>query len=879
MKVGHLFKSSSAAFCIVILMLFPVNTAEAFQGRNWVQGRITSAEDNTPLAGVTVALLDSDSIVVAAGSTNDSGNYLLQRAPTGEFTLMARFIGFKVFRQNVSLTGGIFELDIELEPGLVEFGELQVTAGFILDSSSTITSIQRITSTQVQTLAGGQGNVFNMLKVTPSVTSTSDYSSQLIVRGGDPDQNLFYLDDIEVYSPYQANGVGSIFNPNLIRNMDFYAGAFPARYGDRLSSVLAINTTTGDPGKALHAKADIDATVASATLKGRLPFWQSSWIVSGRKTYFDSFANTYAQAIVTKNDIAFPDFYDFGGKLEFKPGGINTISFVGLYSDEVIDWIAREDQFGETNKDRDNFVGEQHSVNKALGGSWVFSPAPFFQSRVYANWYQNTGDNGIDGAFIPGVVPGVGMWTPPFSPGDRIVIDYSQQYSFDKYSTGARFNLTLPRNDIEVGGGYDELINNLNIDLDLNALGEELFGSFQRASGILEALGDTVNSDTENFRYSAYVQNRVEVIKSTLFVQPGVRYAYYGINGESFWLPRFGLSFIPAKGLTIRVGAGQYVQSPGFEKLIEPDNIFNVSKFQDVETLEAERSNQLVLGVTKAVSDLWQIEVEGYYKTYDNLITNLYEQNERLVDIFDPISNAGNTALNPANYRFELQQVYEISDTPINNGEGESMGIEFMIQKFPALGDMWSGWFSYMLAKSERTEDILGERITYPFDYDRRHSFNLILNRVINKRWDIGFTWRFGTGLPYTQPISLKPMTFNYQGDGFFISDAETGFIQLNPDFGGVDNINQKRYRPYNRVDLRARYKNQKGDLKYEVFVDLINVLNNQNIQSYKYVLYIIDPNPPGVPDHLRQPTGVSLKKEPIFMYPFIPSLGITLEF
>ena len=72
--------------------------------------------------------------------------------------------------------------------------------------------------------------------------------------------------------------MGSLFNPNVIRDMDFYAGAFPASFGDRLSSVLVINTTTGNPIKALETQVEVDATVAALTMKGALPFWESSWI-------------------------------------------------------------------------------------------------------------------------------------------------------------------------------------------------------------------------------------------------------------------------------------------------------------------------------------------------------------------------------------------------------------------------------------------------------------------------------------------------------------------------------------------------------------------------------------------------------------------------
>jgi hypothetical protein len=879
--------------------------AQSFQNFE-LEGTVQSKEDNGALIGVTLELFEvSESVFeqakdnqsrqisnrnslelsqnsrIKATSTDANGRFTLDDIPSGAYVLVVRYVGYEELRIPIKIPEELpNRLRLFLNPDVVEFGEIQVQASSFQDSTSTQTSVQRISSTQVQSLAGGQGNVFNLLKVVPSVTSTSDYSSQLIVRGGEANQNLFVLDDIEIYSPYQANGVGSLFNPNVIRDMDFYAGAFPASFGDRLSSVLVINTTTGNPTKALETQLEVDATVAALTMKGAIPFWESSWIVSGRKTYFDSFANTFAQRVVTQNDIAFPDFNDLTAKLELRPGTGHTVSITGLLSDDVIDWIAREDQFGELESDRENFSGDQSSSNQALGLRWTYSPAPFFQTHLYTNYYKNTGDNGIAGDFRPGVVPGTGfLWESPVSDTDSIVIDYDQQYLFEKYTAGTRLFFTLPRHELEIGGGYDQLVNNLAINLGLNDLGEAMFATFETASPMLEAFGDTLNSKATTDRYYAYAQYRFELFKERLFVQSGMRYVEYGINNEAYLLPRFGISFLPAKGLTFRLGGGTYVQSPGFEKLIEPDNIFNVSKFKQVDGLESEQSQQVVLGVTKIIGSDWQIEVEGYVKEYQKLITREYRNLLILEDIFNPTTNAGNTMLNPNNYYFELQRQWKLTDTPVNNGTGRSEGVEILVQKFPSVNQAWSGWFSYIWAKSERTEEINGEPFTYPFDYDRRHTMNLIGNYKVSATWDLSFTWRYGTGLPYTEPIGLDPMNFIWRGDAFFISDPETGNIQLNPDFGELYNVNKQRYPAYNRIDIRAQYSGEFSGLKYNFYVDFVNMFNSQNVQSYKYVLYLVDPNVPGTPDFLRKSSWVELKREPVFMYPFIPSLGVKLRF
>ena len=298
--VAPLILVSIVSFLMPHLTNLQFLNAQSFQNFE-LEGTVQSKEDNGALIGVTLELFEvsepvfeqakdnqsrqisnrnslelSQNSRIKATSTDANGRFTLDDIPSGAYVLVVRYVGYEELRIPIKIPEELpNRLRLFLNPDVVEFGEIQVQASSFQDSTSTQTSVQRISPTQVQSLAGGQGNVFNLLKVVPSVTSTSDYSSQLIVRGGEANQNLFVLDDIEIYSPYQANGVGSLFNPNVIRDMDFYAGAFPASFGDRLSSVLVINTTTGNPTKALETQLEVDATVAALTMKGAIPFWES----------------------------------------------------------------------------------------------------------------------------------------------------------------------------------------------------------------------------------------------------------------------------------------------------------------------------------------------------------------------------------------------------------------------------------------------------------------------------------------------------------------------------------------------------------------------------------------------------------------------------
>ncbi|HMB92484.1 MAG TPA: TonB-dependent receptor, partial [Rhodothermales bacterium] len=309
---------------VLVLMLTWAAPLQAQTGE--VQGRVHEAGTGDPLATVQVTL-ERGGAIIAGSVTDDDGRYRIDGVARGSYTLFARFIGFQTEQVAVEVGTEVLEVDLRLRAVVLDLDEVEVSAEAFQDESDPNVALTRITQEQVRQLPGGAEDVMRTLQATPGVQAPGDFSNQLIVRGGTPDQNLILLDEIEVYSPYQLSGMGSLLNPALVRQVDLYTGAFPAVYGDRLSSVLAVQTRDGATDRWLGGEVSTNMVSANLILEGKTGFLGGSWLVSGRRTYFDSFANTFAQRVGVFNDIAFPDFTDVQAKLMLRPAPGHFVRF------------------------------------------------------------------------------------------------------------------------------------------------------------------------------------------------------------------------------------------------------------------------------------------------------------------------------------------------------------------------------------------------------------------------------------------------------------------------------------------------------------------------------------------------------------------------
>ncbi|MCH8961360.1 MAG: TonB-dependent receptor plug domain-containing protein, partial [Bacteroidetes bacterium] len=758
----------------------------------------------------------------------------------------------------------------------------------------------RVTPEQIRQLPGGAEDLMRTLQTLPGVLATSDYSNQLIVRGGTPDQNLIILDEIEIFSPYQLSGVASLLNPAIVREVELYTGAFPAIYGDRLSSVLSVQTRDGLSNRWIGGEISTNMVTANLILEGKTRFWNGSWLVSGRHTYFDSFANTFAKRVGVFNEIAFPDFNDVQVKLAFRPARGHQLRFTGLRSQDALDLRPETGTFGQQGESSNLLGGDLNSENTALGVTWTYVPSATVQVKLLANWYRNEGGSDLAGGLVPqdGRLNDRGFAPPPpvFGGPDTTRFVYNQAYVLEKTTMGGQFLFTTGRHTFEFGGGADFLENGLELGIGLNEFGRQVFDAFRVANPLLGALADSVNEVKRYDRYHFYVQDKWALLGGGIFLQPSFRYDYYEITGEGYLSPRFGISILLDEATTLRFAGGRYLQSPGFEKLLDTGNLFSLSRFSRLDSLDVEQALHLGASVSRRFGERWHVKIDGYWKQLSDLITQASRRVMRPVASYrtetGPRGQLGR--FDPATYTIAQAEVFELTTEPVNEGTGKAYGVELLVEKRAASRDPWSGWLSYAYARAEREQRVADEVVRFPFDYDRRHTLNLRLNRRLGRHFDLGFAWRYGTGFPYTPPVSIEPLLAVVDDPvtgatrGIVLTDPETNFVRLVPGFGSASNINSARFPAYHRLDARLTYRldmhvtyDARGrDVSLELYLDLINLYNRKNVVSYRYIVEAVeDEATRNAPLALRKPPQPALFREPVYMFPFIPSFGFRIAF
>jgi len=888
-EVGCVPLRTGIAIAHFVLLLLLVTLPARAQNAQ-VLGRVTSAATGEALMGVHVTL-EQDRVMVAGAVSDADGRYAMRGLAAGSYALAARHIGYREVHLVVVLGAAPVVVDVRLEVGVVGLDEVEVGAEAEQAADDVRVGLSRLSPREARQLAGGGEDVMRALQTLPGVLSASDYANQLIVRGGTPDQNLILLDDIEVFSPYQLHGMSSLLNPAMIRTVELYAGAFPAPYGDRLSSVLAVQTREGRSDTWLGGQVGANLANLNAVLEGRTGFWDGSWLVSGRRTYFDSFANTFARRLNIFNKLALPDFYDAQVKLAFQPARAHRLRLTGLFSHDVLNWGAGQDAFGRQG-DGDNLQGgASRSRNTALGLTWTYAPHQALQLSLFANLYQNRGGRVLSGGLTPrdGAF-GARVTEPPppvFGRADTARFTYDQAYRLRKGSVGGRGTSVRGRHTLEAGGGVDWLGNRLDAGVALNDFGTLVFEALQAVNPQVGALADTLHEVKTYRRVQGYVQDKV-AFGRRLFVQPGLRFDVYEITGTAHLSPRLSFSLVVDSLTTLRLAGGRYRQSPGFEKLLDRDNALTLARFRSLDSLDAEAAWHLGAGLTRRLGTAWQVRVDGYLKRLDDLLVQTTRVVQRPVAQYQP-QNSGSGGrvgrVDPEAYQITTRDVLEQTTTPVNDGSGKAYGLELLVEKRSAgRWAPWSGWLSYAYARAERTQTIDGKTVTVPFDYDRRHTFNLMLNRQVGAHVAVGLTWRYGAGFPYTPPVSMEALVAIVDDPvtgaerGIMLTDPDTGYARLVPGYGGAENVNAGRLPAYHRLDLRLTYKTGWRGAGLTVYLDLINVYNRKNVVEYQYVVEVeaIEGVLPGA---IRPPAEPLLYREPVYMFPFIPSLGFNVSF
>jgi outer membrane cobalamin receptor len=812
----------------------PAQTAAA----TIVSGRVLHATSGTPVAGARVSAGDQT-------TETDAGGHFQLRLSVGHWTIAAEADGFTPGRSDAAMsTRPAADVEIRLVPAR-RFRE-QIDVVTDADATLTAPATVPVRPAQIVSVAGGAENVFRVLQTLPGVTGTDDFSSRLSVRGGGPDQNLTIMDGVEVHNPYRLFGLTSAFNPETVERFELTAGAFSASYGDRLSSLLVIDTRAGSNRSWLTGSAALSVTDTNAIVEGRLPGGRGSWLLSGRRTYYDIIAERF-----TDSDL--PSFGDLQGKLVWQLGRGRTLSLFSLTSrertDASFDLEAEAAKGALFTRTRNDLLTA--TLNLPLGRrGWA---------RTIGALYTNTDVTDFGGTFRDETRRSNAPDVSGFATTDLAV---AWSGSVRDRSVRQELGIALGRgHSVETGFELHRLRTSIAFTVAGGRNETEANGSSLQGGASLPDAFDSARGDT---RLGAWLLDRWQ-LGSRWTLEGGLRADRSTINGRSYASPRLAMTYAWTPALRVRAAFGVHRQSPGYEKLIQSDYFMDLSGDGRL-PLASERARHLLLSLERDLGKGLLARVEGYYKGFDGLVIGRLE-------------TPAETASRLARYDFpdalasSLPTHAWITRFPTNDGRGHAWGADiYAARRATSPTTRLTGWASYTLGFAERS----GYGLTYPFDYDRRHAVSVVANLRLSSRFDVALTGRVASGFPYTPVLGLRVASAadaaDADGDGnreeLVPARDPGGRLVYTPDLGDLTNMNAARMPYYARLDTRVTYAPGWGRGRVKLYLDAINVLNRKNAGMIETTLEY-DPSS----DRPR------LVSKPQASLPFLPSFGVHVNF
>ncbi len=839
----RLLVSLTLTLCIFVGWGVPAFAQESGE----VRGIVTSRQGD-PLVGATILVVNTSRGAV----TDIKGRFEIRNLSSRSITLQISMIGYTTKRVETTPRNGAPNLTIALTEEAIALQAVEVTRDVLRRSQDdTRISVQNLVPREAKFLPGAGEDVMRSLQALPGVLAPNDFSSQLIIRGSGPDQNLIVMDEVEVFNPYRLYGAVSMFNPETVTEINLVSGGFPVKYGDRLSAVLDISNRVGTDQKVFAANINTSLTNANVVLEGRTPWGiPGSWLVSSRRTYYDLILGPIAKSTgLVQGDVAFPNFRDLQAKVAIQPVSDHRVTINTIFSRDGVDVVT-----GEGGDRPDSVAVYNTTLNTVLSANWSWAISPRTVNRMTASWYSNTGTTAFDGKLLDPVLNREELEKLPKDSVQLIArlfgLSFDNAFELSKFSVRDSWSTTFANHALEVGAGWDYISNALSFNLTMDPALRKILESNPRGSAIVEDFRIT----QEYQKIHVYAQDRI-AWGERFFLQPGLRFDYYGNIEKAYISPRINASFALDPITTLRGAVGWYYQSPGYEKLFDQNQFFDL-RDDHVRALKAEKAMHTIVGLDRWLDSEWLAKLEAYYKRFDDLVVQKRVPGTRWeatpIPGMDPFTSGGWSA--PT-----LVGRDSLTNIPINDSYGDSYGIEVMLEKRTMrAGDRFSGWLSYSLAWAQRYR----AGAVIPFNYDQRHTINI----VVNYRWtswlEMGVFWRIGSNFPFTEPIGIRPRIVVENGQPQLARDFQ-GRVILDLDYGGEERVNQARKPLYHRLDLRGTASTRFWGVDWAFYLDIINAYNHENISNYRYFV-----------EH-----DGTLGRRSVSMFPILPTLGISARF
>ena len=684
-------------YYILLALLLNVTSLLAQQGT--LKGQVYSTKSNEPLESASVRVQGTS----LGARTDVQGRFVIAGLKPGFVRLIVSMLGYETTTSaEVQVIGNQTSfIDIALDEASTSLTEVVVRPNMRIKRAESPLSLQTLGIKQIEKNAGANRDISKLVQTLPGVGATDPNRNDLIVRGGGPSENVFYLDGIEIpvinhFSTQGASGgVVGMINPDFVREISFYTGAFPASRTNALSSVMEIKQRDGDTDR-MHVKASVGASDAALTIEGALSE-KSSFIASARQSYLQwLFKAIKLPFLPTYNDFQLKYKHRFNARNELTILGIGAIDDMSLNTKlqstgsevqrYILSYLPRYKQWNYTVGAVYKYYGAEHT------DSWVLSRNMLRNSSVKHQSNDPT--------------------LPKLS-----------EYQSDETESKLR---------------YERMYTTLPFKLSFGA-GLRYADYRNRAERLAYLSGKVVplsyDAHIRLLAYSAFAQASDEYLDRRLKIGLGVNLVGNTLNSVMSnpfpqLSPRLSVSFALTEDIDLNANFGRYAMQPSYTSMgyQAPDGTYpNKMRLRYI------TSNQAVLGGEYHLGSYLHFSAEGFYKSYSSY----------------PISELEGISL--ASKGTEYGQVG--AEAVLSTGEGRAYGTEVVARLMP--WHQFSATATYTLFRSEFTDKA---GIYRPSSWDTRHMLNLLLSYRLGKSWYLSASWRYSGGAPYT-PIDMELST------------------------------------------------------------------------------------------------------------------------
>lgn len=774
-------------WALKIFILIQLIAFNGYSQNGIIKGIIADKITKEPIPFANVLLEGT----TTGASTDFEGNFIIKNIKPGVYTLLCSVVGYEKYLLP-ELSVGVskpLSVSIFLSSTTENLETVEIISSPFYKSQESPVSVRTINTTEIIRNPGGNRDISKVIQSLPGVATTVSFRNDIIIRGGAPNENRFYLDDIEVpninhfATQGSSGGPVGMINVNFIREVDFYAGAFPANRNNALSSVMNFKQVNGNTDK-LAGSFMIGSSDVGLTLDGPTGE-KSSFVLSARRSYLQFLFKALKLPFL-------PTYNDFQYKHTFNLNSKNRITVIGLgaIDDFALNEEVNDNVIDPNDLERNNYILSNLPVNTqwnyTIGAKWEnFSDSKTHRVIASRSHLNNNSIKYQDNIENPA----------------NLLFDYASQ----EIENNLKYELFYESNTWNYSYGLNYQYANYT---------NRTFNQVASEAGII--LVD-FNSTLPINKFGTFAQVNRSFYKDKLSLSAGVRtdfndYSDQMNNPLNQLSPRISASFSILPNVSLNMNVGSYTQLPAYTVMGFRSNSGElVNKTNEISYI---RSNHFVFGVETNPTSYSKLSAEGFYKTYQNY-PFILSDSISLANLGGDFGVIGNEAASPYS-------------------DGKSYGLEFLAQQ--KMSKSVYGILAVTFVRSQFTDK---NNLYTASSWDTKQIISLTAGKQFKNNWEVGMKFRFQGGSPYT-PYDLErsatKTVWNVTQQGVF----------------DWNQLNTLRYQSSHGLDIRVDKKWFFNKWSVNLYLDVENVYNFQTeLQPFLTVVRgsngqpVEDPNDP----------------------------------